>query len=126
MDRAGVERVLRTYFDASFECSGEKMDQVFRPEAHVYGMREGEPGVSDLPRDRFVELVGSMTKTEQTGWERLDEIHSIEFVSEVTAIARISLLVRATHYSDVLNLVCDQGEWRIIAKLSYGRPYQPE
>lgn len=122
MDKAGIEKVLQTYFDASFEYSAEKMDTVFRPEAHVYGMEEGKSQLNDIPRNQFVELVRTLKENGQHTQKRRDEIHSIEFLSDAMAIAKVSLLVDKTFFLDILSFVCVDGKWQIISKLSYGKP----
>ncbi|MGI5838579.1 MAG: nuclear transport factor 2 family protein [bacterium] len=124
MDRAGIEKVLQIYFDASFEGSAEKMRRVFRPEAHIYGINEGDTSLADIPRDRFAELVGSTQDAVDPGRERKDEIHFIEFSSEYSAVAKVSLLVGKTFFTDLLTFVYLDGEWRAIAKLYYGRLYR--
>lgn len=124
MDRAGIEKVIQIYFDASFEGSGDKMLRVFRPEAHIYGITEGGSSLADMPRDIFAEMVGSDTQAADPGKVRKDEIHFIEFSSEHSAVAKVSLVVHNTHFTDFLTFVNLEGEWRVIAKLYYGRPYK--
>lgn len=122
MDKAGIEQVLQIYFDGSYEGSGEKMDRVFRPEAHIYGINEDDSTLTDIPRDDFVKLVGSGPKDVKPDWVRNDEIHFIEFSSERSAIAKVSLNVHNTHFTDLLTFVNLDGEWRVVAKLFYGKP----
>ena len=121
MDRIGIEKVIQIYFDASFEGSREKMHRVFRPEAHIYGITEGDSTLVDMPRDIFAEMVGSTPRVADPGKVRKDEIHFIEFSSEHAAVAKVSLLVHNTHFTDFLTFVYLDGEWRVIAKLYYGK-----
>ncbi len=123
MDKSGIEKTLQTYFDASFELNPEKMDLVFRPEAHIYFMSKGETKPVDNTKNEFIEIVRSMSKLEIPAWERIDEIHFIEFTSAVTAVAKISLVVNDMYFSDVLSFVHDAEKWQIISKLSYGEPF---
>ena len=122
MDKTAIEKVLGMYFDASFESDPEKMDLVFRPEAHIYRMQEGRPGIVGSTRDEFITAIGSMPAEERASWKRSDTIHFIEFTSEVTAVAKVSLRVRNLLYSDILNFVYDDGRWQVSAKLAYGAP----
>jgi hypothetical protein len=124
LDRAGIEKVIQIYFDASFEGSDEKMLRVFRPEAHIYGITEGNSTLADMPREIFAEMVGSAPRSADPGTVRKDEIHFIEFSSEHSAVAKVSLLVHNTHFTDFLTFVNLDSEWRVIAKLYYGRPYK--
>lgn len=119
MDKAGIEQVLQLYFDAGFERDGEKMRQTFFPEAHVYGIFEGDETVADMPRDIFVERVVNAPET--SAEDRRDEIHFIEFSSERSAVAKVSLRVHDILFTDLLTFIRQNGEWRIIAKQSYGK-----
>ncbi len=119
MDKTGIEQVLQLYFDAGFERDGEKMRRAFFPEAHVYGIFEGEETIADMPLDVFVPLVVGSSETAVEN--RNDEIHFIEFSNERSAVAKVSLRVHDTLYTDLLTFIRQNGEWRIIAKQSYGK-----
>lgn len=81
MDRNGIEKVLQTYFDASFEYDAGKTDMALRPEAHVCGMSAGSPAFTDTPKAQFLDLVRTLKKDGAVTREWRDEIHSIEFLS---------------------------------------------
>lgn len=119
MDRAGIEQLLGLYFDASFERDGDKMSRAFRPEAHIYGLFEGGE-LTDTPRDSFVGRVAAAPETAAA--DRDDKIHLIEFSGPDTALAKVSLRVGPTRFTDLLTLARQDGEWKIVSKLFYGKP----
>jgi len=124
MDKKGIAEVVQIYFDACYEGNREKMDRVFRPEAHIYGMMEGDSALTDTPRDEFVDRLGRNRQSSNNDWERRDEIHLIEFTSEHTAVAKVSLLLRNTLFNDLLIFVNRDGEWRVISKMYHGQDYK--
>ena len=124
MDKKGIEEVLQIYFDASYESDSAKMDRVFRPEAHIYGINEGGETLADFPKEQFVKLVGRAPKEPAPNHPRQDEIHFIEFSSDTTAVAKVSLTMSGTHFTDLLTFVYLDGEWRVIAKMFYGKPLE--
>jgi len=119
-DMNEIKRIIQTYFDASFEGSGEKMAQVFHSAAHIYG--HGANGeLNDMPKDFFVNLVGTprpgMPKPE---YPRQDEILAIDFTGENTASARVMLRVGTTLFTDMLCFMRLDGKWGVISKVFSG------
>ena len=113
-----TEAVIQTYFDASYEGSKEKMLQVFHPAAHIYGHRP-DGTLSVTPRNAFAERVGT-PRPDRPSYPRQDQILSIDFTGEHAAVARVSLRVGNTLYTDVLTFLRFDGEWSIIAKAYSG------
>ena len=118
MDTNGIKEVLQLYFDAGFEGSGEKMGQVFHKAAHIYG-HAPDGSLADYPRDDFVNMVGSMP-ADAPSYPREDEILSIEFTGEDTAIAKVKLRVFDTRFTDILSFMRLDGKWGVISKLYAG------
>ena len=120
MDSSEIKKVIQTYFDASFESSGEKMAHVFHDSAHIYG--HGENGtLTDMPKEFFVNLVGTVNSdVPKPSYPRQDEIISIDFTGENTAIARVKLRVGRTLFTDMLCFMRLDGKWRVISKVYSG------
>ena len=118
MDTNGIKEVLQFYFDGSFEGSGEKMERAFHDAAHIYGRSE-DGKLTDMPKDAFVRLVGSGPR-DRPPYPREDEIVSIDFTGENTAIARVKLRVHNTRFTDMLCFMQLDGRWGIIAKVYSG------
>ena len=122
MDTSEIKKVLQTYLTACHESSGEKMREAFHDEAHVYGHDEGN-ALRDRDKEAFIRLVeAGKTDGSDPGFPRQDEILSIDFTGEATAVARVKVRVRNTMFTDVLSLIRLDGKWSIISKLYAGVP----
>ena len=124
MDSTEIKGIIQTYFDASFESSGEKMAQVFHGVAHIYG--HGENGaLIDMDKEFFVNLVGTpRPDSTESAYPRQDEILSIDFTGENTAVARVKLRVRNTLFTDMLCFMRLNGKWGVISKVFSGVPVE--
>ncbi|MCL2126556.1 MAG: nuclear transport factor 2 family protein [Oscillospiraceae bacterium] len=120
MDKNEIIGVIQTYFDASFESSGEKMARVFHDAAHIYGL--GEDGkLADMPKDFFVKMVGTARPdAPKLEYPRDDEIISIDFTGDNTAVARVKLRVGKTMFTDMLCFLKLDGKWGVISKVYSG------
>ena len=124
MDSTEIKGVIQTYFDASFESSGEKMAKVFHDAAHIYG--HGENGaLNDMDKEFFVNLVGTPRHdSPESEYPRQDEILSIDFTGENTAVARVKLRVRNILFTDMLCFMRLNGKWGVISKVFSGVPVE--
>lgn len=122
MESSEIKEIIQTYFDASFESSGEKMARVFHKGAHIYG--HGENGaLNDMEKDFFVNLVGTpRPAANKPEFTRQDEILAIDFTGENTAVARVKLRVGNTLFTDMLCFMRIDGKWGVISKVYSGVP----
>jgi len=118
MDTTEIKKVIQLYFDGSYEGDGGKMDQAFHQAAHIYG-HNPDGSLKDWPRDEFVKLVGS-GPSGRPSFPREDEILSIDFTGENTAVARVKLRVHTTRFTDMLCFMRLDGKWGVIAKVFAG------
>ena len=120
MDSSEIRGIIQTHFDASYESSGEKMAQVFHDAAHIYG--HGEDGsLNDMGKEFFVNLVGSpRPDAPKQEYPREDEVLSIDFTGENTAVARVKLRVGHTLFTDMLCFMRLGGKWGVISKVFSG------
>ena len=124
MDKSAVESTIQLYFDACYEGSGEKARQAFHPSSHIYG-RSPAGELLDSPIEEFAVRVGSNKNPPMAqGQQRKDEILSIDFSGENTAVTRVRLLIGKTLYTDILSLAVIDGRWQIIAKLFSGEAFE--
>ena len=120
MDTTKIKEIIQLYFDASYEGNREKMDQVFHSAAHIYGLTP-DGALSDTPRDEFVGRIGSRPG-ERPAFDREEEILSIDFTGEKTAVARVKLRVHSTRFTDMLCFMELDGKWGVISKVYAGLP----
>ena len=117
MDSNEIKAIIQNYFDAGFECDGEKMRGVFHNAAHIYGIGDG--GVfQDRDKEAFIKLV----ETPKGGYPRHDEVLSIDFIDENTAVARIKTRIGNILFTDNLSFLRLDGKWSVITKLFAGEP----
>jgi len=114
--KAAIEQVIATYFDASYNGSGEGMIEVFHPAAHIYGLRDSG-ALIDWPIEEFAKLVAEDDPPAKSGQPREDEILAIRFTGEREAAAFVTLRIGQTRYTDVLNFIEFEGRWQVIAKM---------
>jgi len=120
MNEKEIKAVIQNYFDAGYESSGEKMAEVFHDVAHIYGHDENG-ALRDMDKDMFVKLVGSGPPDGQApSYPRQDEILSIDFTGENTAVARLKLRVGNILFTDILSFMNISGKWVVISKLYSG------
>jgi hypothetical protein len=119
MDVNEIKKVIQAYFDTGYASDGAGMSEVFHDAAHLYS--RGEDGsLIDWNKDFFIKLVGSGAP--DPGYPRYDEILSIDFTGENTAVARVKVRVQDTIYTDILCFIYLDGKWRIISKVFTGVP----
>jgi hypothetical protein len=74
-------------------------------------------------RSFFVKLVGSpRADAPKREYPRQDEILSIDFTGENTAIARVKLRVGNTQFTDMLCFMRLDNNWGVISKVYSGVP----
>ena len=118
MDSQPIREVLLTYFDASYEADGEKMAKVFFDPAHIYG-QNSDGSLCDMSKEFFVNVVYG-PGCERVEHPRFDEIISIDFTGENTAVARVKVRVGNILYTDILSFIKLDGAWGIISKVYSG------
>ena len=124
MDKSEIESVIQTYFDASYESIGENMREVFHSVSHVYGHEEAG-ALRDMNREAFIKVVEARRHdTPVPDHPKQNEIISIDFTSEKTAVARVKLRVGRIIFTDILSFIYLDGKWTIIAKLFAGVPVE--
>ena len=122
MDANEIKKVIQAYFDTGYDADGEGMADVFHDVAHLYSCDENG-GLINWDKGFFVNIVGtSVPGASENGYPRYDEILSIDFTGENTAVARVKVRVGDTVYTDILSFLRIDGKWGIIAKVFTGAP----
>ena len=122
MDDTKIREVIKGYFDAGYVDDGDAMGEAFHDAAHLYSRNE-DGTLNDCPRQDFVDRLNSRdTDPDDPGYPRYDEILSIEFTGENTAVALVKVRVRDTVYTDILSFLRLGDRWAIIAKVFTGVP----
>lgn len=121
-DRREIEAVIQTFFDASYAADPEKMATVFHDEFQFFGF-DKEGNLAKKNKESFVD--GYRANAKDPSWPdfpRVNEVISIDFTGENTAVTRTKVRIRKTLFTDIFCFMRLGGEWRIIAKVAAGVP----
>jgi hypothetical protein len=109
-----IEKVIWTYLDGLYEGDTGKLGKAFHEGSHLYSMHEG--GVSDLPREKWFEMVKSRPSAKSKDLKRTDRIISIDMAGPETAIVKLECSIHPRYFTDYLSLLKLNGGWRIVSK----------
>jgi len=120
MDINEIKEALKVYFEANAKCSGAMMKEVFHESAYISGYRpDGIFKVRDI--NVFAgDIDKNAPKTPDPSFVPMDEILSIDFTGDNTAVARVKVRVANILFTDVLSYARVDGKWLIISKLYSG------
>lgn len=113
-DVAAVEKVVWTYLDGLHEGDTDKLGQAFHEVSHLYSMHEG--GVSDLPRQKWLEMVKSRASAKSKGLPRTDRIVSVDFSGPETAFVKLECSIHPRYFTDYLTLLKLKDGWKVVSK----------
>ena len=124
MDRERIKELLQMYFNASYEHNGDLMLEVFHDSAHIYGLT-ADGALTDSDRAAFAARVSShKVNSPDVKFPLYNEILSIDFTGDNTAVARVKLRVMNTLFTDILSFMRVDGKWGIISKVLSGVPVE--
>lgn len=116
LDRyADVVGVLQDYFDGLHHSDTERLRRVFHPQAVYATASKGKPLI--LRMEEYFPIVDARPSPASKGEPRTDEVVSIVFAGQVTAIATLRCSIWPKTFIDLLTLVDVDGRWRVIAKV---------
>jgi hypothetical protein len=88
------------------------LERIFHPNAHLYAM--GSNGLEDWPRQQFLDRVAGR---DGSGGLPTFEIHSVDVAGPEMGQVTLSVAVSPRRFTDYLNFLKIDGEWRVIAKV---------
>lgn len=113
-DLQDLEAALQTYFDGLYEGDAAKLGLVFHDVAHLFSVTDGK--LSDLPREKWFELVRSRGSAKAAGLERRDFIVHVDRSSPTTAFAKVECQIPPRYFTDYLTFVKLADGWKIVSK----------
>jgi len=124
MNTDQIKDILQAYFNASYTHDGDKMLEIFHDAAHIFGLEENGT-LSDKNKYEFAARVsGHRTESPSIEFPRYEEILSIDFTGDNTAVARVKLRVMNTIFTDILSFARIEGKWGILCKILSGVPVE--
>lgn len=122
--RQYVEEVVQGFLDASYARDWEKMQVLFHDGFQFFG-HDQHGALRKQTKEEFVG--GYRARAADKSWAyypSYNEILSVDFTSERTAVARTKLRIQDRIYTDILSLISLNGAWGIIAKVAASEPIQ--
>ena len=112
---AQIAKALQPYFDGFYNGDVVALRRIFHPACHLYNAGEGR--LADDNMETVYARVANRASPASNGEPRHDAILGIDISSPVCALARVRIAIGARLFTDYLNLLKIDGEWRIIAKV---------
>ena len=113
-EMTAIERVVQTYFDGLHEGDTQKLASAFHEVSHLYSIGAG--GVEDLPRAKWLDMVGARPSAKSRGLARRDRIVSIDISGPETAFVKVECQIPPRYFTDYLLLLKQQEGWKIVSK----------
>jgi len=121
-----VTIALEAYFEGLHQCNVERLQQVWHPKAHLYGI--APDGKSVVDRDAQTFFAGVATRGNSDHLAHFDKIVSIDTASQRCVVAKVEIALPASPssptptftdilYTDFLVLLHLNGKWQIISKV---------
>jgi hypothetical protein len=109
-----IEKVVWTYLDGLYEGDAGKIAKAFHEGSHLYSMHEGS--VSDLPREKWLDMIKGRPSAKSKGLTRTDRIVSIDLSGPETAFVKLECSIHPRYFTDYLTLLKLDGGWRVVSK----------
>ena len=114
-DIRALRSLAQTYFDAAYEMDAEKFASIFHPSSSVTKIGDdGDVGVT--PIATWLAVVRNMNAPKQQGFERADQILSIDVEREL-ALVKLKLQIPPRCFTDMLSCLKVNGTWKIVQKV---------
>lgn len=106
---------LDVYFDAIHFCDPEKIDEVFHEVSTLFDADEGDIFVD--PIASFRADVASRPAPAERNQLRSDEVITIDWLSDISAMVKLRLQSHENVFVDHLSFVKGASGWKIVAKV---------
>jgi len=108
-----IGQTVQTYFEGMHFGDTQRLREVFRPEAFLFGYYQG--AFSRISLDEWMTEVEGMPKPSETG-----EVFDMRIVAlDITghcATVKVDLLYAGLRFTDYLTLMQFDGSWKVINK----------
>lgn len=112
---AEIAQALSLYFDGFYDGNLAELRRVFHPVCHLSHANGGKLAHDDM--ETVYARVAGRASPAKNGEVRRDAILGIDVSSPVSALARVQIAIGPRLFTDYLNFLKIDGEWRIIAKV---------
>lgn len=106
---------ISVYLDAIHYCDVDRLDKIFHDQSSLFDADNGEIFVD--PIASFRADVGQRPSPASIHQERRDEVISIDWLSDVSAVVKLRLQSHDNVFADHLSFVKGSGGWKIVSKV---------
>jgi len=113
-DIRAIEQTVQVYFDGLYEGDASKIASAFHEVSHLYVANGSE--VTDLPREKWLDMVRSRPSAKSQNLPRRDRIVSIDMSGPETAFVKVECQIPPRYFTDYLSLLKLGDKWRVVSK----------
>jgi hypothetical protein len=110
-----ISVLLNDYFEVLYTQDLVLFDRVFHEKSVLYNSQNDT--VSIRPISEYRKVVEGRKSPKDSSSPRMDEVVSIDFLSKDMALVKVKLKLYDNVMQDYLNLIKENGQWRIAAKM---------
>jgi 4-oxalocrotonate tautomerase len=110
-----IATALQLYFDGFYEGDVAKLKRIFHPVCHLTHANDGKLSHDDM--ETVYARVAGRASPAKNNEKRRDVILAIDASSPISALARVQIAIGPRLFTDYLNLLKIDREWRIVAKV---------
>jgi hypothetical protein len=110
-----IARTLAEYFDGLYFSDTARLARAFHPDARYICATPGDR--RQLGMTEYFAVVDQRPSPASRGEVRRDKVLSIEFAGPEAAFAKVACAIGPKRFTDLLTLVLDDGQWRIVSKV---------
>jgi Putative lumazine-binding len=114
-DRTAIEQSVQTYFDGLYEGDADKLASVFCPGSALTYEHAG--ALTVWPLADWLKTVRERPSPRAKGLARDDAILLIDQSGPTTALVKVKCQIPPRYFTDYLNLVKIDGQWRVAQKV---------
>jgi hypothetical protein len=114
-DVSALRSLAQSYLDAAYEMDAEKFASIFHPASSVTKVAD-DGNLAVTPIASWLAAVRTMQAPKQQGFEREDQILSIDVESDL-ALLKLKLRIPPRSFTDLLSCLKVNGTWKIAQKV---------
>jgi hypothetical protein len=113
-DRRAITETVQLYLDGLYEGDTDKLARAFHPTSSLASEDKGV--LTQVPREKWLEMVRGRQSGKSQGLTRHDEIIQIDQSSPTTAFVKLKCQLPPRYFTDYLLLLKVDGRWQVAQK----------
>jgi hypothetical protein len=113
-DRRAITETVQLYLDGLYEGDTDKLAKAFHPTSSLASEDKGV--LTQVPREKWLEMVRGRQSGKSQGLTRHDEIIQIDQSSPTTAFVKLKCQLPPRYFTDYLLLLKVDGRWQVAQK----------